>query len=94
MKDAHHIICPLCELHELRPYGRNSTFCPRCGLFDGVFLKTLRQIIALPDAIGAYACECGHPDMRRLPDDVYWCPACGSEVLPVSPPLPGRGRQP
>ncbi|MBA2715209.1 MAG: hypothetical protein H0U55_16875, partial [Rubrobacteraceae bacterium] len=26
--------------------------------------------------------ECGHPEMRRLPDGTYHCPACGSEVLP------------
>ena len=68
------------------PYGRNSARCLRCGLFGGVFLKTLRQIRALPDAIGAHACECEHPEMRRLPGGVYSCPACGSEVLPVSPP--------
>ena len=24
--------------------------------------------------------------MRRLPDDVYWCPACGLEVLPATTP--------
>jgi hypothetical protein len=75
MKDSRHFICPLCEAHELEPYGRDSTRCPRCGLFGGVFLRTLRQIIALPGAIGSHACECGHPDMRRLPDKVYLCPA-------------------
>jgi hypothetical protein len=94
MKDSRHFICPLCEAHELEPYGRDSTRCPRCGLFGGVFLRTLRQIIALPGAIGSHACECGHPDMRRLPDKVYLCPARGSEVLPTSPPRPGRGRPP
>ena len=87
------LICPLCEVHELDPYGRNSTRCPHCGLFGGVFLETLRQIRALPDATGEHACECGHPEMRHLPHGVYWCPACGSEVLPISPPSPGRSRQ-
>jgi ribosomal protein L37AE/L43A len=43
------------------------------------------MITELPDAAGHHACECGHPEMRRLPDGVYWCPACGSEVVPVSP---------
>ena len=86
MEDTHPLICPLCEVHELDSYGRNSTLCPRCGRFGGVFLKTLREISALPDAIGAHACECGHPEMRQLPDGVYRCPACGSEVLPISPP--------
>jgi Zn-finger nucleic acid-binding protein len=41
------LICPLCEVHELDSYGRNSTLCPRCGRFGGVFLKTLREISAL-----------------------------------------------
>jgi hypothetical protein len=45
-------------------------------------LLTLHQIVALPDALGRHACDCGHPEMRLLPDGVYWCPACGSEVLP------------
>ena len=29
-------------------------------------LLTLEQIIALPDALGRHACECGHPEMSRL----------------------------
>jgi hypothetical protein len=49
-------------------------------------LQTLREIRALPDAVGAHACECGLPEMRRLLDGVYRCPACGSEVLPILPP--------
>jgi hypothetical protein len=85
MEDAHPLICHFCEVYELHPYGRNSASCLRCGLFSGEFLETLRQISALPDAIGAHACECGHPEMRRLAGGVYRCPACGSEVLPVRP---------
>lgn len=46
-------------------------------------LLTLEQIVALPDALGKHACECNHPEMRRLPDGVYRCPSCGSEVLPI-----------
>jgi hypothetical protein len=49
--------------------------------------RTLEQIAALPDALGAHACECGHPEMRRLPDGVYHCPGCGSEVLPTEIPV-------
>jgi hypothetical protein len=30
-------------------------------------LESLRQITALPDALRVHACECGHPEMRRLP---------------------------
>jgi hypothetical protein len=46
-------------------------------------LETLRCISALPDVLGSHACECGHPEMRRLPDAIFHCPACGSEVLSV-----------
>jgi hypothetical protein len=49
-------------------------------------LETLRYIAALPDALGKHACECGHPEMRRLPDRTFHCPACGSEVLPIDAP--------
>src|SRR5215208_4869755 len=37
--------------------------------------------------IGDHACECGHPEMRRLPNGVYRCPACGSEVTPITAPV-------
>ena len=48
------------------------------------FLEALRQIVSLPDALGSHACEeCGHPEMRCLPDGVSHCPGCGSEVLPT-----------
>jgi hypothetical protein len=47
------------------------------------FLRTLEQIVALADVLGEHACECGHPEMRRLPDGVFHCPACGSEVVPL-----------
>jgi uncharacterized Zn finger protein (UPF0148 family) len=46
-------------------------------------LEALRQITALPDVLGSHACECGHPEMRCLPDGVFHCPSCGSEVLPI-----------
>jgi len=94
MKDFHRFICPSCEAHEMQPNGRDSVLCPHCGHLGRVFLNTLREISALPDAMGAHACECGHPEMRRLPDGVYRCPACGLEVLPISPPRSGRSRRP
>jgi ribosomal protein L37AE/L43A len=53
-------------------------YAPRRGV-----LEALRQIIALPDALGNHACECGHPEMRRLSDGVSHCPGCGFEVLPT-----------
>jgi ribosomal protein L37AE/L43A len=89
MEDAfatktHTLTCPFCEAHELRAFGHNSARCDSCGgLLSGALLGTLHRIVALPDALGVHACECGHPEMRLLPDGVYRCPACGSEVLPV-----------
>ena len=90
MKDSHRFVCPSCEAYELEPHGRDSAVCPDCGSLGWVVLIALREISALPDAMGTHACECGHPEMRRLPDDVYWCPACALEVIPVSPRRPGR----
>jgi ribosomal protein L37AE/L43A len=89
MEDAfatklHPLICPFCEAHDLRSFGHNSARCEYCGgLLSGVLVQTLLEITGLPDAVGRHACECGHPEMRRLPDGVYRCPACGSEVVPA-----------
>ena len=77
--------CPFCEANGLEPTGHNSARCPSCrAVLSGPVLGTLIWISQLPDAIGRHACECGHPEMRRLPDGVYRCPACASEVTPVS----------
>ena len=78
------LICPFCEVHELRSFGHNAARCDACGgVIGGPLLETLCRITDLPDAVGRHACECGHPEMRCLPDGVYRCPACGSEVLPA-----------
>jgi len=56
--------------------------------FDGAIVETLKQIVALADALGKHACEeCGHPEMRLLPDKTFHCPGCGSEVLPIVGPI-------
>jgi ribosomal protein L37AE/L43A len=79
-----HTICPFCESGELVSVGPGSARCKSCGLpLLGSTLETLRDIISLPDALGTHACECGHPEMRELPDGVFHCPACGSEVIPT-----------
>jgi hypothetical protein len=83
------LLCPLCEAGNLCPSGDHtgSARCASCGEFLGEeLLKTLKQLTALPDALGSHACECGHPQMRRLPGGVFHCPACGSEVLPLGTP--------
>jgi ribosomal protein L37AE/L43A len=83
--EGHSLRCPFCEVGELEPTGNNAARCPSCGaVLSGPLLGTLVRITQLPDAIGHHACECGHPEMRRLPDGVYRCPACASEVTPVS----------
>jgi hypothetical protein len=64
--------------------GQDFARCTFCGLpLVGSTLQTLRDIIGLPDALGTHPCECGHPEMRVLPDGVYHCPACRAEVIPV-----------
>jgi hypothetical protein len=88
------LVCPKCEVHKLDACGHSSARCDSCGgLLSGAMLETLRQITTLPDVLGSHACECGHPQMRRLPDGTYHCPSCGSEVVPIdaqrgSPPEP------
>src|SRR5918998_3411772 len=80
---ADFIICPFCEGGELVCGGPTTpAHCIACGhTVDGSLLEALRQIIALPDALGGHACDnCGHPEMRRLSDEGFRCPACGPEV--------------
>lgn len=80
-------VCPICETGELLSSTHDTMSCQSCGgHLGGALLETLRQISALPDTLGSHACECGHPEMRVLPDGTYHCPACGSEVLPIAAP--------
>jgi ribosomal protein L37AE/L43A len=85
------IVCPLCELGEMDILGQSQARCSRCdATLSGSFLGELQTIAALPDALGAHACEeCGHPEMRLLPDGTFHCPACGSEVLSLDLPPVG-----
>jgi hypothetical protein len=83
------LCCPFCVAHDLEPFGPNSAGCQSCGIeLSGARLETLRQLSELSDLASPPACECGHPEMRCLPDGgvywVYWCPSCGSKVLPLS----------
>ena len=79
-----YLVCPACHVGQLHPFGSERARCDRCGYMLGAaMLLLLQQIAALPDAWGKHACECGHPEMRLLPDGVYHCPACGSEVLGI-----------
>ena len=91
---AGYLVCPGCECGQLQPprsFLSRLIECDRCRCaFDKTLVETLMQIIALPEALGKHPCECGHPEMRRLPDGVFHCPACRAEVLPIS--IPERGR--
>ena len=83
--NANSINCPCCGINELERGDEGAARCTRCDrLISTQVLETLEQIASLPDAMGGHACECGHPEMRHLADGVLWCPACGSEVLPLS----------
>ena len=76
------VVCPVCESGELRSNGTPMARCDECGCaLSTDVLEIIRQIAALPDAVGDHACECGHPEMP-LPEGIYRCPACGSEILP------------
>ena len=79
-----YLLCPVCEVGELHPFGGECARCSSCGYtLCEAMLLTLEQIVALPDAVGKHACECGHPEMRLLPDGTFHCPSCGLEVLPT-----------
>jgi ribosomal protein L37AE/L43A len=80
-----HIVCPFCESGELVSLGPGFARCGSCGLpLLGSTLETLQDIADLPTVLGEHPCECGHPEMQELPDGVFHCPACRSEVLPVA----------
>jgi hypothetical protein len=79
-----YLVCPICQAGELHSFGGECARCSSCECIVGAAtLLTLEQIIALPDALGGHACECGHPEMRLLPDRAFHCPACGAEVFPI-----------
>ena len=79
------VVCPLCEASKLHARSPDSMRCESCGArLSGAMLESLRGISALPDVLGRHACEeCGHPEMRRLPEGTFHCPACRSEVIPI-----------
>jgi len=80
----HNIVCPICESAEVHSNGTSMTRCDECDCaLSNDVLEITQQLAALPNAVGEYACECGHPQIRLLPDGIYRCPACGSEVLPA-----------
>lgn len=79
-----YMVCPACGIDELRHDEGGAACCKRCDRAWGEDVtEALKQIASLPDAAGSRPCECGHPEMRRLPDGVFHCPSCGSEVRPI-----------
>jgi hypothetical protein len=85
---AERLVCPACGHGALRSRGvfSRSAECESCrSAFGDATVGVLEQIAALPDALGEHACECGHPEMRSLPDGTFHCPACRSEVVAAEP---------
>src|SRR5215203_7291309 len=79
---AGYLVCPGCGCGQLQPprgfLSRllECDFCKRA--FENTIVETIMQIVALPRALGKHPCDCGHPEMRRLPDGV-------STVRPAAP---------
>jgi hypothetical protein len=64
---SHSLVCPLCEAGELQPVGNGSMRCGSCGEHLGAaILETLRQITALPDALGTHASSQPRSSMSSL----------------------------
>lgn len=82
--DVGRLVCPACGTGELQTRVAAVVKCDDCEeTVDRAVLEILLQIVSLPDALGSHACDCGHPEMRRLPGGIFRCPGCCSEVLPV-----------
>ena len=65
---AHRLTCPLCEWGLLYLLGTGFARCGYCGMpLIGSALETLREVVALPDALGSHPCECGHPRCAICP---------------------------
>jgi hypothetical protein len=68
--EAQFKICPLCEESRLVFSGLNEARCPVCEHEpDEDFLKTLRQIVALPDASELSG---GHQSGTPEPENRTW----------------------
>jgi ribosomal protein L37AE/L43A len=75
------VTCPLCESGEMFQIYPFLARCTGCGeTISYGFFNTLRQLENLRDARGKHACECGHPEMRSLPDGTYHCPSCSTDI--------------
>ena len=88
-------LCPVCESGDLIQFGYSAARCDSCDkVLGGPFLDCLHGLRHLPEVVGLHPCECGHPEMRLLPDGVFRCPACRSEVVPASAPSPTTWKSP
>lgn len=69
--EPHFAICPMCEETKLVFSGLYSARCPECGYEpNSEFLKTLRQIVTLPDLpeISRRPSRGSEPERRRPAD--------------------------
>ena len=84
MSRPNRIVCLACGSGRLQLRGLEPACCDSCGFsVEDAMFRTTEQVAALPDALGSHACECGYPEMRRLPDGVFQCPSCSSEIYPI-----------
>ena len=91
--EARIITCPFCSETELRAFGRNSLRCDECGgVIGGALLETLHRIVALPDAAGGHACECGTPRCDTFPTVFIDVRPANPKSLPSPPRCPGSPR--
>jgi ribosomal protein L37AE/L43A len=83
------LVCPLCESSGLQYDDQSVARCTGCNrTLGGAMLEPLKQIVALPDIVGSHPCECGHPEMRRLPDGVLSARLAVLRFYPSRPPGP------
>ena len=76
-----HVCCPLCGRGEMLMVNAFLVRCTECEeTISYSLFKTLHEIRNLREARGKHPCECGHPEMRRLPDGTYRCPSCNPEI--------------
>jgi hypothetical protein len=68
---ADYLVCPGCGCGQLQPprgpLSRLLKYAHCECAFDNTIVETLKQIVALPEALGKHSCECGIPRCAVCP---------------------------